>query len=120
MGREKRKETGSSARFSFTVIKELYKALIRETHSPSGKFNILVDAVLAIIIIVYLISNTATSVARIVSSIFNQELTGDTGDIILPLIFIFIAASLACLAFMWFVEREADKADRHINGKESR
>lgn len=110
---KKNKDTDSS----FSIIRELSSVLIQEVDSHAGRFNILVDAFLAVIIIVYLLSSTVSTVARIIASIFNSALTPQTGDNIVPLIVTFLVASFLCLSFMWFTKREHSKMDNHLNRK---
>lgn len=87
---------------------EVFEALHLETTSIAGRINIVFDLALFLIIIIYLLTSTAASVARIVASIINRNLTGQTGDNIVTLIVIFIVASALCLVFMHITRKEKE------------
>lgn len=87
---------------------EAFKALHLETASIAGRINIGFDLSLLAIIIVYLLTSTAASVARIFASIFNHDLTDQAGDSIVSLILIFIGASALCLLFMHITRKERE------------
>lgn len=91
------------------VFLELYKVAVKEFGSPPGRVNILMVIGLIAIIVVYALTNTVTSVARIVASVWNPEFVGQTGDNIIKLIIIFVIATGLCLVFMRFIIKEEDE-----------
>lgn len=115
--KKKSKENDKGSSPPYNVLKELYSILMKEKNSTAGRFNIFVDALLALIIIVYLLSSTVAAVARIIASIFNSELTGQSGDNIVLLLVIFLITSLLCFVFMWFTKREHAAIDEQLQDK---
>ena len=95
-------------------LNEILKAFHLETISSAGRVNIIFDLALLAIFIVYLLSNTVTSVTRIVASIFNPSLTRQTGDNVIVLAFIFIGASVGCLVFMHITRKEKEYYNQYI------
>jgi len=79
---------------------------------PAGKYlvsewiNILSEFMLLVIIVVYLFQSTTTSVARIIASIWNTDLTSQTDDNIVTLLIIFFASFILCLGFIFIADRE--------------
>ena len=74
--------------------------------------NLVFDIILAIIVIVYLLSNSMTALVRIIASVFNEKLTEGTKDNFALLLIILIVAYLACLVIMFIVDREKQLAPK--------
>lgn len=91
------------------ALSELYKLAAKELKSPAGRVNILMVIGLIAIIIVYILSSTVTSVARIVASKWNAAFVAQTGDNIIALILAFIIPSALCFLFMKFIIKEEDE-----------
>ena len=113
--KQKRKQSAANTDNSHTpngfysILAAIIAAVEFEIKSWAGKVNIFFDVILAGLIVVYFLSSSAVSITRIIVTIFNQELTKDTGDPIFILLLIFIGASILCIVFMYFVEREYRK-----------
>lgn len=111
-----KKEKPDTAAFRF--FGALIEAIQWERLSAAGQVNLAVDFLLVAIIIVYLLSSTLTSIARIVSSIFNHDLTGGTGDNIVTLIVVFAILAAACVLFMHFTRKETEPFRKNEDGKQ--
>ncbi|MBQ3199746.1 MAG: hypothetical protein IJB67_05225 [Firmicutes bacterium] len=98
----------------YKFIQELYLSVLQETNTLAGKANLLFDFALAMIIVLYISTNSVVSVARIVASICNRALTEQTGDNIFELLLVFIIASVACIVFMHVTAKETSRKDKHM------
>ncbi len=88
------------------ILSELYKVATKELESIPGRINILMMIGLLAIILLHILSSTATSIARIIASIWNPAFISQTDDNILALILTFFFASIVCLVFMKFIIKE--------------
>lgn len=117
MANKREKNEGSNSNGSWIgkipdILLDALKAVINEEkNTVAGKFNIFIDLLIALLIMVYWVSSTTTAITRIISSIFNHELTPNTSDLVIPLFIIFVVTSFICLAFMHFTSRESKKIE---------
>lgn len=88
------------------ALSELYKLAVKEVKSPAGRVNILMVIGLIAIIIAYILSNTATSVVRVVATKWNPEFVNQTSDNIIWLLLAFLIPTGLCLVFMHFIIKE--------------
>lgn len=87
------------------ILNEILNSIDLELHTWPGKINLFFDILLAIIVVIIILSTSASSIARIVSSIFNPALTESTSDsTIFLLLAILIGFWILCLIFMLIVE----------------
>lgn len=96
---------------------EVSKTLHLEATSIAGRVNIVFDLALFLILIIYLLTSTVSSVTRIIASIINQNLTNQTGDNIVTLSLIFVVASALCLLFMHITRKEKEYYNQSIEEK---
>lgn len=73
----------------------------------------IVDFLLAGIIVVYIMNNGATTIVKTIASIFNPDLTAETGDNIMSLLAVFLVASVICLFIMAFARQETEELRKH-------
>ena len=106
MGGKKEDRDKNQKGFIFQIIAGIFNALHLELFSPVGRINILSEFMLLVIIVVYLFQSTTTSVARIIASIWNTDLTSQTDDNIVTLLIIFFASFILCLGFIFIADQE--------------
>ena len=97
------------------IISGISNIMHLELFSPPGRMNLLSQLMLLIIIVIYLFQSTTTSVIRIISSIWNPELTSQTDDNIVTLLIIFFAAFILCLGFIFIVDWEQKNLEKTKN-----
>lgn len=101
----------------FGFFKTLTQVFKWELYSPVGKANLVFDFLLAAIIVVFVIGDSATSIAGIISSIFKDTLkdaltvTEKNGDSIIVLILIFVAWCAICLFVIYLTRKEINNSD---------
>lgn len=92
------------------IIEKYGIGIYSELHTVPGKINVFFDIVLAIIIVITILGNSASAIVRIVSSIFNPALTPDTGDASIFMLLLFLVVFwIICTLFMILVEHEWSK-----------
>ena len=90
-------------------LEQLIKIIYWERYSAPGQANMVCSFLLFLIIIFYILSSGIVAITRIAASVFNSDLTKDTGDNIVVLLLIFISAFAACLLVIWITRQELER-----------
>lgn len=87
------------------ILSTLIKALRLETFTLPGRVNIAALILLAVIIVMYFLTNTFVSVARVVATIWNGAMTEQTEDNIVTLLIVFVACAVLCIIMIYRTQK---------------
>ena len=107
------KDSSSNNKEMFNFLHGLLQAIKWEVYSPQGQTNVVVTFIMALIICLYLLSSGVATVVRIFVSIFNRELTSQTGDNVVTLLIVLFVASMLCLVFVYITSNEYERFRMH-------
>ena len=88
------------------VFSILIEALKLETLTIPGRVNVAGLFLLAFIIVMYFLTNSFVSVARVVATFWNGAMTEQTEDNILSLLIVFVVSAALCIIMLYRTHRE--------------